>query len=387
MRILFFNYEYPPLGGGAANATAYILKEYSQNLDLTVDLITTSIDSDYHLEKLGNNIFIHRLPIGKNKNNLHFQSQKDILIYTWKALFFSRQLILKNQYDLTHSFFTVPCGMISLIIKWRYKIPYLVSLRGSDVPGYSERFSFLYKIIKPLIRLIWKNSRAVIANSAGLKELALKTNPRQKIGIIYNGVDTSDFTPRPASRPNDKFIITTGASRLTARKGIRYAIEAVKKLSSVYPELHLKIMGEGNQKENLENLVKKLELENNVKFLGRIPREKTAAYYQEASVFILPSFNEGMSNALLEALASGLPVIVTDVGGTRELITEGKNGFIVPLRDADAIASALKKLLKNPELREKIGAQNRQTAEKISWRKVSEEYIQIYKNIILQRHK
>ena len=67
MRILFFNYEYPPLGGGAANATAYILKEYSKIPDLSIDLITSSIDSEYHLEKIDNNIFIHKLPVGKNK--------------------------------------------------------------------------------------------------------------------------------------------------------------------------------------------------------------------------------------------------------------------------------------------------------------------------------
>jgi uncharacterized YceG family protein len=92
MRILFLNYEYPPLGGGAANATDYILEEYSKIPDLTVDLVTSSIDGEYHLEKSGENIFIHRLPIGKNKNNLHYQSQKELLAYAWKAYFFSKKL-------------------------------------------------------------------------------------------------------------------------------------------------------------------------------------------------------------------------------------------------------------------------------------------------------
>ena len=86
MRILFLNYEYPPLGGGAGNATAYLLKEFAKIPGLEVDLVTSAIDKKYQLEKIGENIRIHRLPIGKNPKNLHFQSQKDLLIYAWKVV-------------------------------------------------------------------------------------------------------------------------------------------------------------------------------------------------------------------------------------------------------------------------------------------------------------
>ena len=380
MKVLFLNYEYPPLGGGAANATAYILGEYSKIFDLEVDLVTSSIDGEYHLEKIGENISIHRLPIGKNKNNLHFQSQKDLLVYSWKAYFFSRKLAGKNspphqwgekkyidknfdyskidnqhwcggKYDLSHSFFTIPCGFISLLLMWQFKIPYIISLRGSDVPGYSDRFSFLYGFIKPLVRLIWKKSFAVVSNSQGLKELAFKTNSKQEIGVIYNGTDISDFIPKPEKRPADKIIITVGASRITARKGINYLLEAMKKLSSEYPNIFLRAMGDGNEKENLEKMAKELGLEKNVEFIGRVPRENTAPYYQEASIFVLPSLNEGMSNAMLEALSSGLPLIATDTGGTRELLEDGINGFIIKMKDSQDLADKIEILIKDGDLR------------------------------------
>jgi len=381
MRILFFNYEYPPLGGGAANATAYILEEYSKIPDLKVDLITSSIDSDYHLDKIGENISIHRLPIGKNENNLHYQSQKDLLVYAWKAYFFSKKLAKKNKYDLSHSFFTIPCGFISLLLKWQFKIPYIVSLRGSDVPGYSDRFIFLYKFVKPLVRLIWKKSFATVANSKGLKELALETNPKQEIGVIYNGINLSDFAPNPEKRPSDKIIITTGASRVTARKGINYLLEAIKTLISKYPEVYLKVMGDGNEKENLEKMAKELGLEKNVEFIGRIPREETFPYYQEASIFVLPSLNEGMSNAMLEALASGLPLVATDTGGTRELLKEGVNGFIIKMKDSRDIAEKLETLIRDKELRIKMGNESRKKAEKMSWERVADQYRKIYGRI------
>jgi len=381
MKVLFFNYEYPPLGGGAANATAYILEEYSKIPDLSVDLITSSIDSEYHLEKVGNNISIHKLPIGKNKNNLHYQSQKELLTYAWKAYFFAKKLIKKNKYDLSHSFFTVPCGFVSFLIKKEYNIPYVVSLRGSDVPGYSDRFVFLYKIIKPLIKLIWKNSFAVIANSEGLKELAQKTNPKQVVGIIYNGIDIENFKPKTEARPVNNFIITVGASRVTERKGIDYLIKALANLVPQYSQLLLRVMGEGDARESLEKLAKDLELEKNIEFIGRIPRENTAPYYQEASIFVLPSFNEGMSNAMLEALASGLPLIATNTGGTSELVEEGVNGFIVKMRDSQDLTDRIEILMKDEDLRKRMGEASRRKAELMSWKKVAKKYGELYDKI------
>ncbi|MFA5776857.1 MAG: glycosyltransferase family 4 protein [Parcubacteria group bacterium] len=381
MKILFFNYEYPPLGGGAANATAYILEEYSKISGLEVDLITSSIDSNYHLDKIGENIFIHRLPIGKNQNNLHYQSQKDLLVYLWKAYFFSKKLVGKNKYDLSHSFFTIPCGFISLLLRWQYEIPYIISLRGSDVPGYSDRFIFLYKFIKPLTRLIWKKSSGVIANSNDLKELALKTNLKQEIGVIPNGINISDFTPDPKKRPDGKLIITVGASRVTARKGINYLLEAIRTLISKYPEIYLKVMGDGNEKENLEKLAKELGIKKNVEFTGRIPREETFPYYQEASIFVLPSLNEGMSNAMLEALSSGLPLVATDTGGARKLLEEGVNGFIIKMKDSQDIAEKLETLAKDRELRAEMGDESRKKAETMSWEKVAVQYVKIYYEI------
>ena len=146
MRILFFNYEYPPLGGGAGNATFYLLQEFSKISGLEIDLITSSIDK-FKIEELTTNIRIHYLDIGK-KNTFHFQSQKDLLIYSWKAYFYAKKLIKQKKFDLTLAFFGIPCGYIAM----RLKIPYIVSLRGSDVPGYNERFKILDKFIFSWLR-------------------------------------------------------------------------------------------------------------------------------------------------------------------------------------------------------------------------------------------
>lgn len=390
MKILFLNYEYPPLGGGAANATECILQEFIKIPDLELDLVTSSVDEKYHLEKKGEKIRIHKLPIGKNTENLHFQSQKDLLVYSWRAYNFSRKLIniarkSAMPYHLTHSFFTVPCGFLSLLFKLQFKLPYIISLRGSDVPYYSDRFVFLYKLITPIIKLIWNNADQVISNSAGLRDLALKSSSKQKIEIIYNGIDIDYFEPKikgeeqEQEQEQEKFIITPGASRVTDRKGLNYLIEAVAKLVPKYPQIYLKIMGDGNAREKLEQLVKHLKLEKHCEFVGIIPHEKVLTYYQEANLFVLPSLNEGMSNAMLEALAVGLPLISTNTGGASELVLNEKNGFIVKFKDSQDIANKIEKLILDVTLRKEMASVSRELSEKMSWENIAKKYFEVYR--------
>lgn len=378
MRILFLNYEYPPLGGGAGNATEYLLREFALMPDIQVDLVTSSPDSERRELWLGESVCIHALPIGKNGGNLHHQSVKDLLTYSWVAYRYAHKLLHQKEYDVIHAFFSVPCGAIAMKLGRDHKVPYIVSLRGSDVPGYSERFSFLYIFLKPIIRAIWKRAAAVVSNSIGLKELAQETSPKLAIPIIPNGVDTERFYPAPEKRPSDRLVITPGASRITGRKGLRYLVEALGLLKDEFPQLTLSIMGDGNQRAALEELAKEKGLAERVTFLGRIPKDETFQHYQEASIFVLPSLNEGMSNALLEALASGLPILATVTGGTHELVEEGENGFFIEMRSAEDIAEKLRKLVADPELRQRMGAESRRRAESMSWERVAASYASLY---------
>lgn len=377
MKVLFFNYEYPPLGGGAGNASFYILQEFAKIPGLEVDFVTSSMDDAYHLEKVGEHIFVHRLPIGKNNSNIHFQSQKDLLVYTQKAWKFAKTLVKTKHYDLSHSFFGVPCGYISLKLKKKYGIPYVVSLRGSDVPGYSERFTLIYKLITPLIKKIWREAQFVVANSEGLKELALQSKPQHSVEVIYNGINTQEFRPMPELQKNERFEIIC-VSRVTPRKGIRFLVQAMKVLTEKMSQAHLTVIGEGNELDSLKNLARALDIEKNVSFLGLVAHEKLAEQYAAADVFVLPSLNEGMSNTMLEALASGLPIVATDTGGTKELVTEGENGFVVKMKDYVDLAEKIEKIAQNKDLQNSMAAQSRIRAEKMSWKNVAKAYMQKY---------
>jgi glycosyltransferase involved in cell wall biosynthesis len=385
MKVLFFNYEYPPLGGGAGNATSYILKEFSKINDLEIDLVTSAIDKNYSLEKIGDKIRIHKLPIGKDGNNLHYQSQKELLVYSWKAFWFTRQLIRQNKYDLTHSFFAVPCGALSWWLSFSNNLPYIVSLRGSDVPGYSERFSLVYKILTPAIRFIWKKSFFTVANSLEFKKLAQGTNPQQEIKIITNGIDGDEFYAKKfnpeATQREGEFKIICG-SRITPRKGIRFIIEALDILRKKGVLIKLDIIGQGNERIELERKVQDLNLNEAVNFIGFVEHNKLPSVYAGANVYVSASLNEGMSNTLLEALSAGLPIIATNTGGTAETVTEGVNGYIIEMESAQSIVDKVEILFNDYQLEKKMSQASRALAEKMSWGNIAQEYYALYSEIL-----
>ena len=362
MKILMLNYEFPPLGGGAANATKHILKEFSRRNDLKIDLVTSS-SNGFEIENFSSNIIIHKLDVGKK--DIHFWKFKEILSWTFKTYFYVRKLHSDNDYDVCHCWFGWPSGIIGYL--FRKKTQYIIALRGSDVPGYNQRLAKLDKFIfSPLSRIIWRNARRVVANSSGLKKLALKTKPDQKIDIIYNGVDADRFKPRYNKNKKLKIICV---SRLVQRKGIEYLIKAVENL-----DVELIIIGKGNQEDYLKKIASK-----NVKFLGYVAHSELNKYYSEADIFALPSLNEGMSNTIMEAMASGLPIITTNTGGTKELIKD--NGFVVKMKDSEVIEKAIMEYIKNPKLIKKHGKNSRKIAEKMSWGNIAEKYYKLYKVI------
>jgi len=155
-------------------------------------------------------------------------------------------------------------------------------------------------------------------------------------------------------------------------------IQAFKILSGRYDQARLLIVGDGNEKKSLEDLVQGLGIKDKVEFAGAIAHNNVLAFYQRANIFVLPSLNEGMSNVMLEALAVGLPVVATDTGGTKELLTNNVNGLIVKMKDSNDLAEKIEKLILNPTLEKTMSLESRKLAETLSWEKVAGEYEEIY---------
>ena len=369
-RILMLNCEFPPIGGGAANMNWYFLKEAANRGDIEIDLVTSGVNHSSISHDFGTNIRVWKLNVWKK--NLHHWTFREMFTYLWRGYFLARKLISEHQYDLVHAIFGFPSGLIAYL--FRKKVPYVVSLRGSDVPYFNSRFSISYRVMTPLIKLIWKSAIGITSNSEGLKQLALESKPNIDIKVIPNGVDVNEFSPNVSETGPGLKILTV--ARLIERKGIEYLIDAVSKLKLRIPELSLTVVGSGNMKSVLEEQAKEKMNSDSIRFLGEIPHNELAAIYSSHDIFVLPSLNEGMSNALLEAMASGLPIITTLTGGSKELLNG--NAVLIEKGSSESILEALNAIVYDTEKLLRMKDLSVERSRRFSWSKTTQEYIDFY---------
>ena len=376
MKILMLNNEFPPLGGGTGTVNSELLKQFKKYPEFKIDLITSEQGKKKIIENFSDNIRIIKYPV--NNKNIHHATNFELIKYTLKASFAALKYHRKEKYDLSFAWSTVPAGFVSFLLRILKKLPFIVRVGGPDIPGFEQRYNTIYKLISPLIKLIWKKSDLLIAKCRTEFDMITAINNKLKIDIFYNGVDTEKFKPKDKVTETNALNIICPA-RLIQRKGQDLLIKAVANLKKEDINFEVKLIGEGDEKENFTVLCKKLNVSENIKFLGYVPREAMLQEYQSSDIFCLPSYNEGMSNALLEAMSCGLPAIVTNVGGTEELVDDS-NGFIFKAGDKDALTEILKNIYKNKSIIKQLGKNSRLKALKFSWRKIADDYAELFRN-------
>ena len=369
-----FDNEFPPLGGGTGVVNYHLLRQLAA-ADVTVDLVTSSRSRrQYEREVFAPRITIHKVPV--DNRNIHHSTNRELLRYSWRGLRFAYRLAANHRYDVSLAFAGVPAGALSYALRLTHGLPYVLSLQGPDVPGFEARYAYLYPLLTPILRRIWRNAGAVTVSSADQAALARCTLPDLELTTIPNGVDTEVF--HPAGRRTDQEINAVCAARLIERKGQHHLLKALAHLRrSCRRPLRVTLVGTGDAEPHLRQLAKGLKVSHAVTFEGYVPGERMPDVYRAADLFVLPSYQEGMSIALLEAMASGLPVVVTEAGGTPELVTRGLNGEIVPWGDVEALARALTALVEDDAARARMGAASRQRAMAFGWQVHAAQYLDL----------
>lgn len=371
MKIIMLNYEFPPIGGGAGQAHQNILHQFANFAELQIDVLTCGLEKGVHIEQFSPNIKIYR--VGIRKKNLHYWLKSEVISWLWRAGKVYRQLIAENKYDLAHAFFGFPTGYLTY--KNADKLPYIISLRGSDVPGYNIRLGLDYILLAGLFRRIWSNAAAVVANSRGLSELGRRFMPDMEIPIITNGIDMQRFHPLPGIKNLNSPVKLLTVCRLISRKRIDLLINAVRLCRDAGCDVQLNIAGQGNLLNELKNLAAAVGVSNMVNFLGLIHPQDMPEVYRQNDIFVMSSAHEGMSNAMLEAMASGLPIITTHCEGVDELI-DG-NGIIAAPTPA-SIATAIKDITQDKNAFECMRHRSTKQAEIFSWHTTADNYYRLY---------
>jgi len=215
---------------------------------------------------------------------------------------------------------------------------------------------FLYKLA------LRKATKVFFLNQDDLNEFVQKSiiKPEKAFLLGPIGVDLEAFSPAPPVTDSITFIL---AARLLREKGILEFVEAARRIKAKYPNVRFVLLGGLDthpgtiSREKVEGWVK----EGLIEWLGHVPDVRP--YIAQASVFVLPSYREGVPRSIQEAMAMGRPIITTDAPGCRETVIPGVNGFLVPVRDVDALVSAMKRFINEPELIERMGKESRRIAE------------------------
>lgn len=211
-------------------------------------------------------------------------------------------------------------------------------------------------------------------------DLVLRGIPRRSIRVIYNGVDSARLTPNPAERSENPVFVYLG--RLKKYKRVDVVIRAFAGLN--VPEATLEIAGTGDYRASLERLVKSLDLETRVKFLGFIPEDEKVHLLRRAWASVLASPKEGWGISNLEAAACGTPVVAANSPGIRESVIDGETGFLVPQDDPEAMSAAMRGLVKSPDLVEVLGTAGRRFAEAFTWDRAANETLSHLEEVIAQ---
>jgi glycosyltransferase involved in cell wall biosynthesis len=230
----------------------------------------------------------------------------------------------------------------------------------------------------------------LVAVSVGTREYLMREErvPPEKIEIIPNAIEWPQQVAPPQVEAvkrefggKGRFPLLGTVARLTPQKGLSYLLEAISILVARFPGLFCVIVGDGPLRVELEALAVRLGLENHVRFCGL--RRDVRAIFQSLDLFVLPSLFEGLPLSLLEAMASGAPVVATHVAGIDEVIEDGANGRLAPPADAHALAAAITELLDNEALAQGLAQQGQTTVrQRYAIGAVSKEYERVYGELL-----
>lgn len=248
----------------------------------------------------------------------------------------------------------------------------VVSVVGEAKEEYPNR------LMKALANLLFPFASGVILQTERSKSFFSQRVSRTSV-ILHNSLNPLFIRERFRGE-REKRIVSVG--RLDANKNHEMMIRAFAGLAGRYPEYTLTIYGEGELREHLQKLIASLGLEEKVFLPGVVP--DVAERIEKAALFLLVSYSEGVSNALIEALALGLPVIATDVpsGGTQELIRHGENGLIIPPGDEEALKAAMERLLSDGEYAERLGEQAHKIQERLAPERVNRQWQEYFESIL-----
>ena len=382
MKILMVNYEYPPLGGGGGIAMMEVAEDLAKRH--SVHVLTSGapgLDAIWQHPSL--DLTVHRAAVAgrKDRATASFLSMLDFLPSGIRT---GNKLLESEQFDLINTWFAIPSGVTGGWIARKSGVPHVLTVIGGDIYDPSKWYSpHRFPVSGRAVQWALNRADTCVAISTDIADRTKKHfRVDGSIDVIPLGIRKPEF--KSATRqelgmdPERKYIVTVG--RLVRRKDYPTLIRALKELDR--SDTDLVMIGDGPQQANLAELAKELGMADRVHFRGFVSNELKYQLLSNSDLFVLASLHEGFGVVYLEAMFCGLPIIAANTGGQVDILKAGVTGDLISIGQVPEMTAAIGKLMDDPELRGRIGRDNKARAEQYTIAQVTARYEKVFARLV-----
>jgi glycosyltransferase involved in cell wall biosynthesis len=367
-RLAIITHEYyPVLSGGTVMAEKLACELAKQGWE--VDILTARIGDEYPRHERRDGFDIYRFATWR-------RSTADCRLFEL-ILYFLLGLpqmfvhAFKRRYGVLFPIFTIPSGLLALVISKLLRVPSVVFVDAGDTPGLESTQKTWVSYLAPVFRqVVNRSSRVVVCE--GLEDLVEPFLKHRRFVAIANG---TDLPPREAApNGNGPNLEMLSIGRLVLRKGFQEILKALSIVRQTRSDFHLRIVGYGRAEDELRQVLEELGISENVSFLGRVEYRQLGDYFLSSDAYLFYGDREGSSLAMIEAGAYGVPLIASDHPGNRSYVANGTSGFLVEYQNAQALAEAILYLLEHRGELPAMGRASRAIAASYSWANIAARY-------------
>jgi glycosyltransferase involved in cell wall biosynthesis len=374
MRILVLIHEFPPVGGGGGRAAQDICHGMVKRGYEVI--VLTAHHKGLLKEDNVDGIRILRLPsLRREAFRADFLAMEG---YVLSGLWVGYRFIKRWRPDAIHVHFAVPAGALAWVLSKLTGVPYVMTVHLGDVPGgVPEKTRSWFKWIMPFTHPIWRDSKHVVAVSAFTRQLALEHYTRA-IEVIPNGVDLDRLRPADIKVNETPRIVFAG--RFMVQKNPMQIVHTLAELKGL--PWQCVMLGDGPLMPQVQQTIEEQGLQERFTLPGWVTPEEVLNWFDKSDILFMPSLSEGLPVVGVQALAKGLALVVSNIGGFVDLVNEGQNGYLVNRNQPSGFSIALQKLLSHQDGLQQFREASLHKALQFDINRIVEQYEHIFEEVV-----
>lgn len=374
MHIFVIIHEFPPIGGGGGRAAYDICKNLAAH-GYKVTVLTAYFRGLAH-EENKDGIRLIRIPsLRKESFSASFMT---MLAFVLSGLWAGLRLIRIDRPDIIHTHFAVPSGALAWALSLLTGIPYILTAHLGDVPGgVPEKTEKWFRWLKPFTYPIWKRAKKVIAVSEHTRQLALKQYP-VNVEVIPNGADVKHLNPSEIKVSIPPQLVFAG--RFVPQKNPLVIIQILSQIKDL--NWNCAMLGDGPLFEKVKQEVENTGMKERFYLSGWLTPEEILDHFSKSDILFMPSLSEGLPVVGVQALANGLAIVASRIGGFLDLVDNEKNGYLIDLEDTAVFERNLRNLLSNPGLLLQFREASLKKSHEFDIQKIADQYERVLQDVL-----